>query len=111
MTTIDGAFVYSLHVDASSGPHDTWSGARLTATIFFMLATLWFLSGAGLVYLTYRNGNTFGASSTDVAIVFEIVATLLGTALLAFFGYVLELLAGIWDLLAGIGDLLAGDDE
>jgi hypothetical protein len=104
-------FAYSFRVDEPGTPRNTWSGARSTATIFIVFATLWFIAGVVFVYLTYEDGRSFGASSTDVAIVFEIVATFLGSAFLAFFGFVLDLLAGIWDLLAGIWEVLANRDE
>jgi len=78
-------------------------GAKVTAVVFRTFAVLWFVAGVVIIFRTeshYRNSVGSGISPL-IVIAIEAGATLLGTTMFAFFGFVLDLLRGIWEETAG----------
>jgi formate-dependent nitrite reductase membrane component NrfD len=80
-------------------------GAEITEWVFITFAVLWFFSGLITIVLTAHHRYVTGTGlSMTLLIAIEVIATLLGTAMFAFFGFVLDLLRGIWEETAGEND-------
>jgi hypothetical protein len=78
---------------------ERYVGAKITAAVLKTFAALWLIAGVLIIFRTERNyNNNYGSGlSPLIVIAIEAAATLLGAAMFAFFGYVLDLLRGIWE--------------
>jgi hypothetical protein len=74
-----------------------FSGAQSVASVFHVLAWLVVIGGVVAAAAAYRHLHGDGSSNSDVAVVVGSIlgGTILTAAMLAFFGYVLELLVAI----------------
>lgn len=82
---------------------ERYVGAKITAAVLKTFGALWLIAGVLIIFRTERNyNNNYGSGlSPLIVIAIEAAATLLGAAMFAFFGYVLDLLRGIWEETAG----------
>jgi hypothetical protein len=85
---------------------ERYLGAKITAVVLKTFAFLWFVAGVFIIFRTERNYNNSVGSGLSplIVIAIEAATTLLGAAMFAFFGYVLDLLRGIWEETAGEND-------
>jgi hypothetical protein len=74
-----------------------FSGAQSVASVFHVLAWLVVIGGVVAAATAYRHLHGDGSPNSDVAVVVGSIlgGTILTAAMLAFFGYVLELLVAI----------------
>jgi hypothetical protein len=92
---------WSKQADGSYAVNDIvykdFSGAQSVASVFHVLAWLVVLGGFVAAATAYRHLHGDGSSNSDVAVVVGSIlgGTILTSAMLAFFGYVLELLVAI----------------
>jgi hypothetical protein len=75
-------------------------GAAATSTLLKLLCGVWVVGGLVVIFETGRSYVTGSGLAIGVVIAIEIVSTLLGTAILAFTAYALELLMGLWEEVA-----------
>lgn len=82
---------------------ERYFGAKITAIVLKAFAVIWLVAGLLIIIRTDGNYNNTIDSGLSLVIVIaiEAAATLLGAAMFAFFGYVLDLLRGIWEETAG----------
>jgi succinate-acetate transporter protein len=83
---------------------ERYFGAKVTATVFKVFGALWIVAGVIILARTaktYDTGVTNSGLSLGIVLAIEAVATILGSAMFAFFGYILDLLRGIWEEVAG----------
>ena len=85
---------------------ERYFGAKITAIVLKTFAALWLIAGVLIIFHTDGNYNNNDGSGLSLLIVIaiEAAATLLGAAIFAFFGYVLDLLRGIWEETVGEND-------
>jgi hypothetical protein len=77
--------------------YKNFSGARTVAGVFHVLAWIVIIGGVVAALTAYRQLHGNGSSNSDVAVVVGSIlgGTIFTAAVLAFFGYVLELLVAI----------------
>jgi hypothetical protein len=81
---------------------ERYFGAKATAIVLKAFAILWLIAGVLIIFRTDSTYSNNGSGlSLLIVIAIEAASTLLGAAMFAFFGYVLDLLRGIWEETAG----------